>query len=772
MAISRQGGKVLKHTTNRPPSLRRWPLLVLAVQAVCAAVATAATAAAPPSADNQGVTGGAAAVASAEEFLEMSLEELVDFRLMSMSRKEQRVADMAAAAYVISSEEIRRSGAQSIPEALRLVPGLNVAQISGDRWAVSSRGFNERLSNKLLIQVDGRSIYSPIFSGVLWETQDTAMEDIERIEVIRGPGAALWGTNAMNGVINIVTRSAAASQGSTLSVAATTGGGSSASLSHGGRLAQGGYFKVFGKSSRTGGSPARSAGLEDSDVARQNRLGIKVEPQVDSGALSFKAEVYQNRSSDVWGFPSLPAFSDKPFPQNAQPSYLRDALLSQKGEGQALQARYSWRSAQGLDNALQVAMDQEKTSHTGLWGTGTGPAMPVGEAPRVQSAGGSKTEIDLDFQQRRRGEVHDLIWGLNLRHITDDLSMPATPYVLTEGKTRRVNYSAFIHDEINWVPERFKLILGSKFEKDGLTGQNVQPNVRALYTPSANEAFWGAVSHSARSLRRFESFAQVDATAMDASRYAPTLPPNFMTAVTQVSPLPNARPVAEKALSLEAGWRKQFSNFLSVDAAIFATDYSHLRGARLLSNPLVSLARPDVQACPFVNGPGVCYFTVDGYNSNQDKARSFGGEWSLEWHPKPWWTMQASYSYLRVEGERSGDQLGDLLVNVFENASPRHQASLVNNFSLRSDLNLNVRLRHNSQTRHLEQISTEQSLTRLAPYTGLDMRLAWKAGRQTELSVLGRNLLKDRHTEFISSFPVSRAYDVQRSLTLQLVTRF
>jgi iron complex outermembrane receptor protein len=161
---------------------------------------------------------------------------------------------------VISAEEIRRSGAQSIPEALRLVPGLNVAQISGDRWAVSSRGFNERLSNKLLVQVDGRSVYSPIFSGVLWETQDAIMGDIERIEVIRGTGAALWGTNAMNGVINIVTRSAQANQGSALSVASTTGGGAFASLTHGGTLAQGGHFKIFGKSSRTGGSPERDTG--------------------------------------------------------------------------------------------------------------------------------------------------------------------------------------------------------------------------------------------------------------------------------------------------------------------------------------------------------------------------------------------------------------------------------------------------------------------------------------------------------------------------------
>jgi len=233
-------------TTKRHPSVWRWTLMACAIHASCAAAATG------------------------NEFLDMSLEELVDYRLMSMSRKEQRVADMAAAAHVISAEEIRRSGAQSIPEALRLVPGLNVAQMARNRWAVSSRGFNERFSSKLLVQVDGRSVYSPLFSGVLWETQDLVMDDIERIEVIRGPGAALWGTNAMNGVINIVTRSAAASQGSRMNATLGSGELASVSLTHGGELAQGGHFKVYGKTTNLGGSLERGH-QPGATTGRQNR---------------------------------------------------------------------------------------------------------------------------------------------------------------------------------------------------------------------------------------------------------------------------------------------------------------------------------------------------------------------------------------------------------------------------------------------------------------------------------------------------------------------
>jgi iron complex outermembrane recepter protein len=728
---------MMSDKTRRQP-LWRWPLVFCAMQVTLAHAA------------------------GSNEFLDMSLEELVDYRLMSMSRKEQRVADMAAAAYVISAEEIRRSGAQSIPEALRLVPGLNVAQIARNRWAVSSRGFNERFSSKLLVQIDGRSVYSPLFSGVLWETQDTVMEDIERIEVIRGPGAALWGTNAMNGVINIVTRSAAASQGNMVSTTVGTGDLASVSMTHGAALAQGGHYKVYGKSSTMGGSMERNTGAVGQDAAHQQRLGVRLEPQVEGGQLSLKAEVYQDRSKDFWGTPTVGAFSDAATP------YARESLLSEEGQGAAVQARYAWRGARGAENVLQASVDHDKSIHAGVWGSGTGAFQPLGQAPSFMQMGGSKTDVDVDFQQRRIQGAHDFIWGLNLRYTSDNLILPATPYLLLDGKSQRLNYSAFIHDEISLLPERFKLIVGSKFEKDGLTGFNIQPNVRALYTPGQNEAYWGALSRSVRSSRRTESLATLDISAQDAHAVDPRIPAGMLTAVTQVSPKANATLQAEDALSLEGGWRKQFSNFLSVDTSLFVTDYSHLRGGRLLANPVTGLN--EAMGCLAIYGPGACYFTLAGYNTNLDKARSYGGEFSVEWHPRSWWKLQAAYSHLQVKGVHTDDRLGNTQVVAFENSAPRHQFSLDNHFSLAHNLNLNVRLRYNSETAHYTLNSPE--LTRLAPYTGLDMRLAWKPQRNTELSLQGRNLLKDRHTEFINIFPVTRAYDVQCSVLVQAVVRF
>ena len=732
-------------------SLWRWSVLACAVQASLASAAVQ------------------------NEFLDMSLEELVDYRLMSMSRKEQRVADMAAAAYVISAEEIRRSGAQSIPEALRMVPGLNVAQINRNSWAVSSRGFNERFSGKLLVQVDGRSVYSPLFSGVLWETQDTMMEDIERIEVIRGPGAALWGTNAMNGVINIVTRSAASSQGNLLSAAVGSGDWASASLRHGGALEQGGHYKVYGKVGVAGGPLERNTGMVSPDGSGQQRVGVKLEPQVDGGQLSIKADLYQYRSKEGWLTPSLGGFSDAATP------YARDALMAAHDQGGALQGRYAWKSTDGAENVLQASIDHDSTLHRGVWGSGVGALKPLGQAPVLMTMGGDKTDIDVDFQQRKVYDAHDFIWGLNLRHTRDNLILPVSPYYLRDGKDQRLSYSAFVHDEITLVPERFKLIVGSKFEKDGLTGFNVQPNARVLYTPSQTEAYWGALSRSVRSPRRTESLATIDISAQDGQAYLPLAvrqglqqgygtSANLLTAVTQVSPMAGASVQAEQAVSLEGGWRKQFSNFLSVDSSLFLTDYSHLRGGRLLANPVSPLELQQAMACLAQYGPGVCYYTVAGYNSNLDKARSWGGEVSAEWHPYSWWKIQPSYSYVRIKGTRTGDLLGDFQIAAHEHGSPRHQVALNNNFSLRHDLNLDVRLRYQSQTAFYTVNAFE--LTRIAPYTGLDMRLAWQVNRNTELSILGRNLLKDRHTEFMNILPTTRAYDVQRSALVQVVTRF
>jgi len=709
--------------------------------------------------------------AQAEEsnLLDLSLQELVDYRLTSMSRKEQRVVDTAAAAYVITGEELRRSGALSIPEALRMVPGLNVAQISRDSWAVSSRGFLERFSSKLLVLVDGRSIYSPMFSGVLWETQDTLMEDIERIEVIRGPGAALWGTNAMNGVINIITRKAKATQGNRVSSQIGQGGYGAVALRHGGELEGGGHYRLYAKTDTMNGSPETATGLIGLDGAAHQRVGLRVEPLLGSGELSVKAEAYRLRSHSLYLTPTVLAYSSPGTPfQSATPE-------RKTGDGALLQARYSWRSPDGAQSVLQAYVDRESLFHEGLLGSGTSPAQPYGVAPGMARFGGEKTDMDVDYQRRQVFGSHDVIWGLALRHTVDDLRLPSGPYLLLDGKDARTNYSAFVHDEVSLIPDRFKFIWGSKFERDGLTGSNIQPNVRMLWTPNSSDTVWGALSRSVRSPRRIESLATIDIAALDASSVSSLVPPQSLTAMLQIAPRPGAPVMAEKALSLEAGWRKQLTPQLSWDTAVYLNDYSDLRGGRLVgASPQDSVqGLAQSVAClmsnPF-NPPQNCYFTIQGTNSNQDKIRTWGGEVALDWHPHSQWRIQGSYAYLHVQGVHTGDLIGDMQVKAYEGATPQHQWSLRSNYSFGQGLNLDLWLRQVSATQHYALNALEPWV--IKAYATLDARLAWQVDRQLEVAVMGKNLLTNRHSEFVDTYPYTRMYDAQRALFLTALWRF
>ena len=710
------------------------------------------------------------AQAQAEEsnLLDLSLEELVDYRLTTMARKEQRVVDTAAAAYVITGEELRRSGALSIPEALRMVPGLNVAQISRDSWAVSSRGFLERFSSKLLVLVDGRSIYSPMFSGVVWETQDTLMEDIERIEVIRGPGAALWGTNAMNGVINIVTRKAKATQGNMLSTQIGQGGYGALALRHGGELEGGGHYRLYAKTDTMNGSPETATGLIGTDGAAHQRVGLRVEPLMEGGELSVKAEAYRMRTQSIYLTPTVLAYSNPATP------FQRADVERKTGQGALLQARYSWRSADGAQSVLQAYVDQESLYHVGLLGSGTSAAQPLGIAPSQVRFGGEKTDIDIDYQRRQVWGVHDVIWGLGLRHTVDNLRMPSGPYLFLDSKNSRANYSAFIHDEVTFIPDRFKFIWGSKFERDGLTGTNIQPNVRMLWTPNSSDTVWGALSRSVRSPRRIESLSTIDIAAFDAAGFVPGIPPQSLTTMIQMTPRSGASVMAEKALSLEAGWRKQLGPQLSLDTSVFLNDYSDIRAGRLIgASQLQSISGLNESIACMMNPqspPQSCYFILQGNNSNLEKVRSWGGEFALDWHPNSQWRLQAAYANVRLKGVHTGDLIGDMQIKIYEGATPQHQFSLRSNYSFGKGFNLNLLARHVSKALHYGINDLEPTV--IKPYAALDVRLAWLVDRRFELAMVGKNLLTNRHTEFIDTVPFTRAYDVQRTLFFTALWRF
>lgn len=704
--------------------------------------------------------------AQESNLLDLSLEELVNYRITSMSRKEQRVVDTAAAAYVITGEELRRSGALSIPEALRMVPGLNVAQISRDTWAVSSRGFLERLSSKLLVLVDGRSIYSPLFSGVMWESQDTLMEDIERIEVIRGPGTALWGTNAMNGVINIVTRQAKATQGNLISTTIGQGGYGAMAVRHGGQLDGGGHYRLYAKTDTMNGSPETLTGLIGVDGAAHQRVGLRIEPSVEGGELSVKAEAYRLRSRTLYLAPALFVSENPGAPSD------NTQVERKKGDGALLQARYSWRSADGAQSVLQAYVDQESLFHEGLMSAEPSALLPLGLLPSLDRFGGKKLDMDIDYQRRQVWGRHDVIWGVALRRTTDEMRLPSAAYQLVNGKDSRLHFSAFVHDDMTLIPDRFKFIWGSKFERDGLTGTNVQPNVRMLWTPNSSDTLWGGVSRSVRSPRRIETLSSMALAAPDAMGGDLSSPSPGLANALQVAANASSVVTSEKAISWEAGWRKQLGPQLSLDSTLHLNEYADLRSQRWVGTARVPVGMglgPDF-SCMLDNTAPNCAFTLQDASASQDKIRTWGGELALDWRPQNQWQIQASYSYLRMQGSNSAGLSTDIPLSAYLGGTPKHQIALRSNYAWGQGWNLNVAARYVSQA-YYYPINADTPET-IAPYTSLDARLAWQVDRQLELALLGKNLLRNRHTEFIDTAPNARAYDVQRSLFVSALWRF
>ena len=462
----------------------------------------------------------------------LNLEDLMQVEVSSAARKQQKMSDTAAAAYVISQEDIRRSGATSIPEALRLAPGLNVARIGSSSWAISARGFNGRYANKLLVLMDGRTVYTPMFSGVFWDVQDTLMEDIERIEVIRGPGAAMWGANAVNGVINIITKSARDTQGNLAIAGAGSMERGFAGFRHGGQIDDDTYYRVYGKAFDRGAAESGSGKQLDDDW-RGLRSGFRLDKRLaDGDKLTVQGDAYTLKVGETvnpYGL-STPPFG-VPF------------ATDDLAQGANVLARWQHRLDNQSEMTLQAYFDQTKFS-----------------APKLSE---TLQTLDVDFQHRLAPSLtHDVMWGANVRHIrsqasnTADISFSPASHAYT-------NFSFFLQDDIALIPERLRLTLGSKVEVPHFGGTELQPNVRLLWTPNGSNSVWLAASRASRTPSRGETESRVAVALFNPA----TAPLQFVT-------VPNPDLEAEKLTAYEVGYRTLLTNRLSLDIAAFSNRYS------------------------------------------------------------------------------------------------------------------------------------------------------------------------------------------------------
>ncbi len=477
--------------------------------------------------------------AASQDASELNVEDLLNVEITSVSKKAQALNDSAAAVFVITNEDIKRTGATSIPEALRMAPGLDVARIDSNKWAVSARGFNARFANKLLVLIDGRNTYSRMFSGTYWENQDVMMEDVERIEVIRGPGATLWGANAVNGVINIITKHSAKTKGGLLAGGGGTEERGFGAFRYGGDISEDTTGRVYVKGfKRDQNTDLRGNGAGDNWDKVQG--GFRIDSQVTlADELKFQGDLYHSHLNQVLSQPSI------------SPPYSTTSPDHAEAYGGNVLGRWQHTFSTQSDLSLQLFYDYYRRNE-------------------VWMAEGRDT-FDLDFQHRLGlFDNHELIWGLGYQLTADRLE---TSNIFSISPTHRKNqlFSAFVQDEMELIEQTLWLTVGNKFEHNDFTGFEGQPTARLMWAPGLNHRLWAGVSRAVRTPSRSEANMRLTTAVVSPSS------PFFIP--VEVALQGNRSLRSEDVIAYEVGYRTTMIKSVSVDVTAFYNDYANLRDA-------------------------------------------------------------------------------------------------------------------------------------------------------------------------------------------------
>jgi iron complex outermembrane receptor protein len=585
-------------------------------------------------------TSGSAAALHAQDpvpdLASLDLDELAKIRVTSASRKPEPVARTTAAIAVVTREDIRRSGAGSLPEALRLVPGLQVARVGTRDWAISARGFNQQSSNKLLLLIDGRTVYSPIFAGVFWDAVAMPFDEIDRVEVIRGPGATLWGANAVNGVINVITRPSSESRGGRI----TLGAGTRDRLSAGGRIGVPLGARASGRVYAAGTRRDRAALTDGADALDDWHLG-QAGFRLDGAPSDAIGWMVQGNAYVGEGGSRLV------LPTAATPyAELREDDLVVGGAN--VSGRWARRFGAESELAVQATYDYARRRQSPLFGTMT---LHTVEA-----------ELQHHFPVGRR---HSLIWGAAVRRVNDEITGATAINFDPAGRTA-YRVSAFLQDDISLVSDRVVLTLGSKFADNEYTGFGVQPNVRLLVSPSPRHAVWGAVSRALRAGSRID----VDARAVAATFDAPV----------EARLSGSNRFEDEELTAYELGYRVEPHPRLNLDVALFYNDYDQLRTLAL---------QAAVPADPRPILPVLI--------TNQARGRSYGAEASATLRAARRWRLRGTYSYLQVRTAPEEGVPATVIVDAVPGDNPAHQASLWSSVDVATSGELDIGLRYVSE---------------------------------------------------------------------------
>jgi iron complex outermembrane receptor protein len=646
------------------------------------------------------------------EFGSLELDQLVNVKVITPNRSLERVWDTPAAIQAITSEDIRRSGATSIPDALLLVPGMDVAHSTARGRAVSARGFNDTLADKLLVLFDGRSVYDPFQSGVRWHYQDALLEDIARIEVIRGPGGTSWGANAINGIVNVISKPAWETQGLLLDATAGTYPAAEASLRYGLPLSDEAWGRVYGKY-RTSGDSETAAGTSGYDAWSSAQGGFRVDWEPGPEALfTLQGDVFYQQgdleSTDVLLTP-------------VNGSYQLTALDQSHYRSANILGRWRRTLGENADFTLQTYYDRTDESVTQF-----------------------ESEADTyDVDAVLRGPVLpwlELTGGLGYRVVVDDFSGSFVTSYDPAAYTRHV-YSAYMQGEVPLVEERLFLTLGSKFEHNPFTGSEFQPSARLLWKASEIRTFWAAATRAVRTGYRDYQGLRVNAAAF------PTVPANpaAPTTVVRIGG-PNQGVDAEETVALELGHRWRVRGNLALDAAAFYNIHREMVGYVRQPGTVVETT------------PAPSHLLAVSVPENILKGESYGLEASLTWEAAEVLRVALTYSLCELELHRLR---GPATLEARELGSPHQQAGL------RVSVNLTPDVTCDGWLRFVDEI------TAVPAYTTLDVRLAWRVTPHVELAVIGQNLLEPSHPEFRNLSVLGLAErEVPRTVQGRLTLRF
>lgn len=650
-----------------------------------------------------------------DQMLDLPLEDLLTMETTSVARKRQSVRDSAAAVFVITQEDIAHSAASTIPELLRLAPGIEVAQIQNGEIGVAARGFNSPLSNSLLVLVDGRAIYFSSLSGVLWSQQLLPLSEIERIEIVRGPGATLWGSNAVNGVVNIISKHASAARGVRIDTRIDTRE-QQVALSGNGVVGEDLSYRVYARMRRNRGLND-AAGSPLTHVGSDFGMGLRIdyEPDLDS-AYTLQADLAAGHHGEKVHLVNADL---------AQPGY-RVAHFDNRFVNASLLGRMSRRLSDGLDFSFQAYVNRTTVKLKGL--------------------DGAQTMVDGDMGLRfSPSPRHEINIGLAARLNITDVLKNGTTFRLQADHFHDSWISGYIQDDIWIVPDKVRLTVGSKLEYNSITGFEFQPGAKLWAQLGADHAIWGGVSRTARTPSIYERTANF---------YGLYEPPGSSANPSPFDVYINARGnpdlSAERMTAFEIGLRGKLGRGWTYDIAGYYNRYSKLIGPVMAGFAPIP-APSDVFTCSNPMTPPV--FETAMRFENSETAASWGVEALVSGAITPWWRADFTYSRLGVVDPGASGYL---------RTSPQDQ------FGLRTAIDITDRLIVSAHLRHVGRLETGP----VPAYQSLDLRIRKVLKPNVELSLIGRNLLSPQHLEFYDPrFPALPGY-VPRSVSVQLVGAF